>query len=302
MNAEPDDEIEALYRAAVGQKRADFYVPKFIRFDQPGASKASWNWSAFLISFYWFLYRRMFGYWAVCCLLIPIALWVGGTFAASLIGGPVGGLLNLLVIVGFSFVWIPMFANSLYHRTVKKRIATLRQTVPDRATQLAVLENAPHTSNLSWILAVVGLIAIAGLLAAIAIPAYQNFTIRAEVTEGLNLAEPVKAAIVERYSIDKSWPSGLADLGILQAPSGTSVSEVTVDQGTILIRYGNRAHALLANHVLSVRPTVGGDGAVEWTCGPARQAGDDPPTGAASRHGTDVLPQYLPWTCRNPGP
>ena len=72
MNA-TETSREKLYRAAVGP-RADFYVPLFLRFDQAGASGRSWNWSAFFVSFYWFLYRRMFGQWTLYCLLIPIAV------------------------------------------------------------------------------------------------------------------------------------------------------------------------------------------------------------------------------------
>ena len=70
MKVEPAGDLDALYRAAVGPSKADFYAPKFQRFDEPGASKVSWNWPAFFVSFIWFLYRRMYGYWAIYCLLI----------------------------------------------------------------------------------------------------------------------------------------------------------------------------------------------------------------------------------------
>jgi Protein of unknown function (DUF2628) len=64
-NADPSVDLEALYWAAVGPSKADYYAPKFLRFNEPGASKVSWNWPAFFVSFYWFLYRRMYGYWAI---------------------------------------------------------------------------------------------------------------------------------------------------------------------------------------------------------------------------------------------
>ena len=73
VNADDDGAMQGLYRAAVGPN-ADFYIPKFLRFDQPGAARTSWNWPAFFASFYWFLYRRMYGPWAIFCLLIPLAL------------------------------------------------------------------------------------------------------------------------------------------------------------------------------------------------------------------------------------
>ena len=52
---------EELYRAAVGESKAGYYVPLFYRFDQPGASRVSWNWPAFFVPFFWMLYRRMYG-------------------------------------------------------------------------------------------------------------------------------------------------------------------------------------------------------------------------------------------------
>lgn len=54
MDAVPKEDLEALYRAAVGPKKAGFNVPKFLKFDQPGASRLSWNWPAFFVPFYWF--------------------------------------------------------------------------------------------------------------------------------------------------------------------------------------------------------------------------------------------------------
>ena len=53
-------------------------------------------------------------------------------------------------------------------------------------------------------------IAIIGILAAIAIPAYQNYTIRAQVTEGLSLADDFKTAVAEYYQNNGSWPTGYA--------------------------------------------------------------------------------------------
>jgi hypothetical protein len=76
MEAVSTQDMEGLYRAAVGEKKADFYVPKFVRFDRPGASRLSWNWPAFFVSFYWFLYRRMYATWAIYSLLIPIGIGV----------------------------------------------------------------------------------------------------------------------------------------------------------------------------------------------------------------------------------
>src|SRR5882724_12787447 len=71
-------------------------------------------------------------------------------------------------------------------------------------------------------------VAIIGILAAIAIPAYQDYTIRSQVTEGLSLASAVKAGVAEFYANYGSWPADLTALGYTSNPSGKYVTSVTV--------------------------------------------------------------------------
>ena len=87
-------------------------------------------------------------------------------------------------------------------------------------------------------------VAIIGILAAIAIPAYQNYTIRAQITEGLNLADGWKTAIAEYYANAGTWPSMANLTGASSANSSKYVSSIGVTGGGILITYGEigRAH------------------------------------------------------------
>ena len=93
-------------------------------------------------------------------------------------------------------------------------------------------------------------VAIIGILAAIAIPAYQDYTIRAQVTEGLNLAGAVKAAVAETYARRGAWPADLADAGRRPARRRSRGKYVTgVDRrptARITIAYGNQANATIA--------------------------------------------------------
>ena len=113
-------------------------------------------------------------------------------------------------------------------------------------------------------------VAIIGILAAIAIPAYQDYTIRAQVSEGLNLAGGAKAAVSE-FRMDRgNWPSDNTAAGIATTPadiSGKYVSGVAVAQGVISVTYGNDAHQILqnANAILVMSP-VKQVGSVEWVC------------------------------------
>ena len=78
-------------------------------------------------------------------------------------------------------------------------------------------------------------VAIIGILAAIAIPAYQDYTIRSQVTEGLNLAGAVKASVAEYFAQNGAWPVGLVGatpaLGYTANPSGKYVTQVNVATG-----------------------------------------------------------------------
>jgi Pilin (bacterial filament)/Protein of unknown function (DUF2628) len=298
MDAAPNGHMEALYRAAVGAKKANFYVPQFLRFDVANSSKLSWNWSAFFVSFYWFLYRRMFANWAIYCLLIPFVLAIASGILELAVGRTPGGWIYCLVTLGYSFLVLPVLANSLYHRSIKQRIDTLRQKVPEPAAQLLVLDNSPHTSNIIWILIPFFFIAIIGILAAIAIPAYQNYTIRAQVSEGFILTEQLKTAVVKRYQSNGVWPASISELRVSQPVSGRYVASLSVDRGTITVTYGNQASPLIANHRLSIRPWLGDNGLVFWSCGYSSAGGSVDGTNAPAPNLTDIGSQFLPTACR----
>jgi type IV pilus assembly protein PilA len=84
-------------------------------------------------------------------------------------------------------------------------------------------------------------VAIIGILAAIAIPAYQDYTIRAQVSEGLNLSGGAKAAVTEYYQDQGTFPTSNAEAGLEAAANitGKYVATVTVvDPGLIQVAYG----------------------------------------------------------------
>jgi type IV pilus assembly protein PilA len=150
-------------------------------------------------------------------------------------------------------------------------------------------------------------VAIIGILAAIAIPAYQDYTIRSQVTEGLNLASAVKAAVAEFYAQNGSWPVGLTGnapaLGYTNLPSGKYVASVNVATGTILIKYGNQANANIAGaqNELDLRPRLSPNNDVIWVCGKhstATIAGITDPAVPATADATNILDKYLPANCR----
>src|SRR5471032_1407470 len=128
-------------------------------------------------------------------------------------------------------------------------------------------------------------VAIIGILAAIAIPAYQDYTVRAQVTEGLNLASAVKASVAETFATNGVWPANLAAIGIVTAPSGKYVSAVNLTTGTISIVYAGaqaNTNALAAGaNTLVLTPKISANNEVIWNCGYKAVIGNNPASGAA---------------------
>ena len=153
-------------------------------------------------------------------------------------------------------------------------------------------------------------VAIIGILAAIAIPAYQDYTIRSQVTECLNLAGAVKAAVAEDYANEGTWPTDLVDAGIVDAanaatpPTGKYVSGITVGNGTITITYsgtgGFQANAAIDGDTLTLKPLVSANNDVVWVCGQhaAPTGAVEAATGNSGAVATTVIAKYLPNICR----
>jgi type IV pilus assembly protein PilA len=145
-------------------------------------------------------------------------------------------------------------------------------------------------------------IAIIGILAAIAIPAYQNYTIRSQVTEGLSLADGWKTAISEFYAQNGSFPSGATTAGSATtivaagASQGKYVGSIGVNTGgQIVITYsGTQVNSKLSGLKLDLSPGLDTNNDVVWICGTATV-----PTGvtAGTADASTVSAQYLPSSC-----
>jgi type IV pilus assembly protein PilA len=137
-------------------------------------------------------------------------------------------------------------------------------------------------------------IAIIGILAAIAIPAYQNYTIRAQVTEGLTLADGWKTAIAEYYANTGTMPAAIGNLAGTSQSIGKYESGITVSSGSIVIQYGNQANAKLTG-TLALNPYTNSNNDVLWRCGlSATPSGG---TAISTTQTSTVPPQYLPTSC-----
>ena len=148
-------------------------------------------------------------------------------------------------------------------------------------------------------------VAIIGILAAIAIPAYQDYTIRSQVTEGLNLAGGVETAAAEYYANHGGWPTALqgtaaGDLGFTADPAGKYATDVTWTSAVgIVATFGGQANATINGNTLIIAPATSANGDVVWVCGlAALPSGTTAASGYAIPTGTTLLPKYLPSACK----
>src|SRR5690554_5377653 len=125
-------------------------------------------------------------------------------------------------------------------------------------------------------------VAIIGILAAIALPAYQDYTKRSHVSEGLTLAGAAKASVTEFYSSMGRFPASQASAGLAPATDikGNAVRSVavTANTGVITITYNDKIDS--SDKTLVMSPTTGA-GAVQWKC----------------KVGT-IDPKFVPANCR----
>jgi type IV pilus assembly protein PilA len=142
-------------------------------------------------------------------------------------------------------------------------------------------------------------IAIIGILAAIAVPAYQNYTIRAQVTEGLHLSGGWKVAIQEYYSQNGTWPSQ-SDLAGFTSSQGKYTSDISVNSGVITITYaGTQVNQTISGSVLTLVPYTNDNDDVIWQCGSAPVPASATLATGAAAGGTTMAAQYLPSACHS---
>ena len=128
-------------------------------------------------------------------------------------------------------------------------------------------------------------VAIIGILAAIALPAYQDYTKRSHVSEGLSLAGAAKMGVTEYYSDKGQWPTSNADVGLASSASikGNAVSSVAVGaNGVITITYNTKVES--GKSIIMTPTSSNTAGSITWVCNTA---------GANT-----VQAKYRPATCR----
>ena len=113
-------------------------------------------------------------------------------------------------------------------------------------------------------------VAIIGILASIAMPAYQDYTIRAQISEGLTLSSAAKSAVSEYYMERGAWPTDNDEAGRADKHDiiGKYTEHVGVEDNVIDIKYGYDAHTKIFDERIELTAVDNG-GSISWTCASA---------------------------------
>lgn len=144
-------------------------------------------------------------------------------------------------------------------------------------------------------------IAIIGILGSMAIPSYQEFIIRAQLTEASSLADALKKSITEYYVLHKQFPK---DNQMLGAPKpehliGNYVTGMQIQEGAIHISLGHRINAQVAGKIFTLRPAIVAENPtspISWLCGYAPAV---PGMMAVGENKTSVPSNFVSLECRD---
>ncbi|HGH6794984.1 TPA: pilin [Neisseria meningitidis] len=145
-------------------------------------------------------------------------------------------------------------------------------------------------------------IAIVGILAAVALPAYQDYTARAQVSEAILLAEGQKSAVTEYYLNHGEWPKNNTSAGVASSSTikGKYVKEVEVKNGVVTATMLSTG---VNNEIKGKKLSLWAKrqaGSVKWFCGQPVTRADNAKDDVAAATGTDKInTKHLPSTCRD---
>lgn len=275
--------LAVLFRVAIGP-RADYYVPRFLRYEKAGKAFLGWNWPALLLPSVWAFYRKLWMPGLGFALLPLMGAAAFGSVESALGDSSVAwfGCAAFLVWILPSVI-AALFANSLVYSRVKRLVRRAQARAGDTSAMARSLAGRPPTTIAIAILFGGAAIMLAPRLAAPGLYAmYQDHTIRTQVIESLAAVQPLQRQVEDNWARFKAIPYTLDDAATLMQLGGLVVDNVSFSpiNGRLRLALGSTI-AELSGKTILLAPTVTPTQQMRWVCIPV-----------------DIPSKYLPQECR----
>jgi hypothetical protein len=274
--------LAVLYRLAVGPA-ADYYVPRFLRFDRGGLALPGWHWPAMLAPAIWAFYRKL---WLPGIAYALLTLLGAAGFMA--IESNLSDSTLAWLACGVALVWLlpgliaAPLANSLLYRRVRRLVdgATARGRETSKAARL-LSACRPTDLVLAVACALTGTMA-ASVLVPHVVALYENHTIRAQLAETLAAVKPLQREIEESWERSNAVPRTIDHAVTFVRIGGDLIDSVNFNpfSGRLRVALGS-AIAKVAGKNILLAPVVDPSQQLRWICIPV-----------------DIAPKYLPLQCR----
>jgi len=262
--------LAVLFRVAVGPG-ADYYAPRFLKYEQAGRGSPGWNWPSFLFPSFWAFYRKL---WleGVLFALLPIA---GAIVFANL--GPqldearVPWLAAALLLTWF-LPGIPpaLIANSLLYRRVRRVVQRAESRTASAAKVVSLLAIRSPTSLIAALLLSAAVIALGiGLAGPTVRTAYLEHDVRTKLAAGLAALRPLQEQIEDGWNTFRAIP-GRVEYDSLSSHAAAALFDEVVFRpatGRLRIGLGPSIPELWGRAILLV-PAIDIGQRIHWVCVP----------------------------------
>jgi hypothetical protein len=275
--------LAVLFRLAVGPA-ADYYAPRFLRYERAGHALPGWHWPAFLVPSFWAFYRKL---WlpGIAYALLPLV----GALLFTRFGARIDDSSPLWFACAVFAIWIlpgaisALAANSLLYLRVRGQIGRAEAAAGSVPRAARMLTTRKPTSLAAALLLGSGVLVLAlGGTADKLREAYVDHAVRTTIAESLKAVRWLQQDVEEqwwRFGVPARPPEAVRQLARASAPD---LADVNVSERTGRVRLGlGRSIPELAGKAILLAPSVDGWQRVHWLCVPI-----------------DIPQKYLPKECR----
>jgi hypothetical protein len=278
--------LAVLFRLAVGPA-ADYYTPRFLRYESAGHGAPGWHWSALLLQSVWAFYRK---------------LWLPGIFYALL---PAAGALAFLsfaqALDDWSIPWLlcaavtiwlipgviaAVLSTPLLYGRIRRLVLRAERVSGDPAKAASLLASHRSTSLIAALIFGIGALFVAlSPVAPRVLTAYAEHVVRLQIAASLAALSPLKREVEEQWSYFAAMPRPLADAADVARRWTQFFDDVTVNPITGRLRVGlGPSRPELWGKTILLAPATDWLQRIHWTCIPI-----------------DIPRDYLPKECREAG-